>query len=197
VTKKRSSSLLTKKQRSYLQNGPDGSTDDAERMMRSRIRSRLRAGVEDFSIVFDHLDPDDRVQLTDFDSRSELVSDDVRKEELRDSRAFAEGLMSMIAFAIRCADDMGVEPEGLFQASLQRYAERIPEIDSVDVEVAISRQSVDLFGHFGDRLDRLQERFEDGEHLSTTEMQMLFDRDRIDREDVHAYFEDATDSETD
>jgi len=191
-------SLLTDTQRRYLQGTADELSPDAERMKRSRIRNRIRAGIEDFDIVFNHLEARDRDPLTDFGHRSDLASDDEQNEELQDSQAFAEGLMSMVAFAAQCADDMErVEPELLFEASLNRYAERTPAVDTVDIEVTISRQSVDLFGNFGDRLDRVQERFEDREHLSTTEIQMLFDRGRIDREDVNAYFEDTTDSAAD
>lgn len=195
MERERPDSLLTDTQRRYLRGKTDELSDDAERMKRRRIRNRLKAGIEDFDVVLNHLEPGERTQITDFDHLSEPIPDD-RKEELQDSQAFAEGLMSMVAFAAQCADDMdNAEPEDLFQASLRRYAERTPQVDTVDVEVTVNRRTIDLFGDPG--LDRLQEQFEARQDLSLTEIQMLLDRERIDREDVDEYLDDMIDGEAD
>lgn len=186
-------SLLTNTQRRYLQGNADELSSDAERMKRSRIRKRIRAGIEDFDIVFKYLEDRDREQITEFNHRLELIPEANQEDELHDSQVFAEGLMSMVAFAAQCAEDMGVKPESLFEASLHRYAERTPEIDAMEIDVSVDRRTVDLFANIGDRLDRLQERFKDRNHLSTTQIQMLFERNRINLHDVEAYFEDMQD----
>ncbi|QZY00521.1 hypothetical protein [Halobaculum rubrum] len=179
------SSILTPDQREYLRDKPSEISKANERVKRGRIRERIKAGIGDFDIVFNHLEARDREQLTDFDHESEFTTAD-REEELRDSQIFAEGLMSMVAFASQCADDMGIEVEDLFQASLQR----MPQIDSVDVTV--DQQRVNLFGSdiLQGRLEQVEERFEAREQVTTLEMQMLFNQGRITSSDVEAYFEE-------
>jgi hypothetical protein len=179
------SAILTPDQREYLRDKPTEISKANERVKRGRIRERIKAGIGDFEIVFNHLETRDREQLTDFDHESKFTTAD-RGEELRDSQIFAEGLMSMVAFASQCADEMGIDLEDLFQASLQR----MPQIDSVDVTV--DQQRVDLFGSniLQGRLDQVEERFEAREQVTTIEMQMLFNQGRITSSDVEAYLQE-------
>lgn len=84
------SALLSKAQRRYIRD-PEGTTDVAEsydRTTRTRLRERVRLGIEDFAILFEHLDPVDR----------ERIFNDFGEDEYEEEKRFYEGQRAMIAF---------------------------------------------------------------------------------------------------
>lgn len=159
--------ILTPSQREYLRGKSDIEEEsDRERMTRSRIRSRIRAGVQDFALVLERLD------LEDIKKAFETPAQDEVEVEY--------GLESMIALVYLFYMDIDkpgwVASEDLFEKRIESAIvlalNQVGEsANNVDVGIEVAR---------GDPLDDLLGK--GIQELSLTELDQLHRAKKIDRE---------------
>lgn len=119
MTEERPSALLTKAQRRYLR-GDKVLSAAEERAIRSRIRGRLRHGIQDFTLLFEFLS----------DGDMETVFRDVK-----DDWRGREGLADMMAIFFMQAEMMGMFDE-LFGRGVRRAIHRMLR-DDVDAIIGV------------------------------------------------------------
>lgn len=141
-------SLLTTSQREFLNSDAD-QTGPTGRATRSRIRQRVRTGLQDFAYLADP----DRFEERDLD---QLWTSD--------APPFHDTMAEMIAFLYR------VDPDGLETTVADGVARGVERVgpagyDVGDVEIPIEQS--------GAILERAREQMEDGEPLSPLQLETL------------------------
>lgn len=129
----RPSALLTNAQRAWFR-GEKEYQPAVERDLRSRIRDRIRAGVQDFTLIIEHLD------LADIKKALETPAQDEAEVE--------NGLVSMMALVYLFITDHDkpnwVESEDLFAKRIERAVtialnQRGESVKNVEVGIEIDR----------------------------------------------------------
>lgn len=111
--------ILTPSQREYLRDKSDIEEEsDRERMTRSRIRSRIRAGVQDFALVLERLDLEDVKKALETPAQDEIAVED--------------GLTSMIALVYLFYEEHGKPSWGTTE---DLFAKRI----EIAIETALNQ----------------------------------------------------------
>lgn len=129
--------ILTPTQREYLtNNGHQDTPDAAERAMRSRIRDRVKQGVKDFSILFEHWPEEERekVFFREFDGEVEAGTVDLLAllyGELKVTGRFKNLLLRGVTKAERRA-------AGTDQIRVKTNFE-VEEVERVDVDRAVRK----------------------------------------------------------
>lgn len=156
--------LLTPPQREYLRGEADIDPDSThERVTRSRIRDRLRAGLStDFALLGESLREDDREQVL------ENLGVDV-----------THSLVEMVSWIHQAAETTGLDSERIFEEGIERGESRLGN-EEITAEVEIEL-------HAG--VKRLQERFESGDPtLTGSELARLKRETAISSDDLGNYY---------
>lgn len=161
----RQNSLLTKGFREHLENEDAASTGNSKaRTTRTRIRDRIKAGIQDFEYLADP----DGVNQADI----ELILDDESSRE-----DLVEGLPEMVAFIYR------VQPERLeelIEVGVQRGINRFTPEYVLD-QVTVSRQKTGVI------LDRARRRMEEDKPLTDRQVRELLLHGDIDPAEVQKH----------
>ena len=161
----RASSLLSQKQREFLEGKTDfGPMDSPGRTRRSRLRSRIEDGIQDVRYIADPDMLDDR----DLD----LILDDSSA-----SQELVEGLTEMIAFVYRARPG---SIESIIEEGLKRGVNRTAPGYAVNhVSIQINKQ--------GPILESAREKMDESEPLSGEEVIALLQSGDIEADEVEDY----------
>lgn len=132
-------SVLTDHLREYLR-GDKMLEGSDERSARGKIRERTEVGISDLSLIFEELEERDRNELTDF--YPEPMDGEPIGDAPREYESFQGQLTRMIAFALQCADDIGMSAAQILEYAIQHYLQHRKEIESASVQVSIDIDSV-------------------------------------------------------
>jgi hypothetical protein len=138
-------SVLTNHLREYLQ-GDEELEGNQERSARGDIRERTKAGITDLALIFEELEENDRKNLTDF--YPEPIDGEPIGDAPFEYGSFQGALTRVIAFALQCADDMGMSASQILEYALQHYLQHRQEIDSANVKVDIQIDPVEYTNDF-------------------------------------------------
>ncbi len=172
----RKNAMLTTEDRRWLtgEKRYDGEHAKQQRYQRRRdIRERVHNSVLDFSILFEHLEADEREKL--------FGTPGTKQEPIDGDREFADGIRDALAFFLYSTgitstmdeDESGSAPiaEWLLSEALHRAGRK----DGIFVEnVELTIDAVDL-----PRASLLED-LEAGNELSPRELRLLLESDRVD-----------------
>ena len=203
--------MLTEKDIQLLR-GESSKSDAAKRNHRRRMRKRIRNALMDFAIVFEHLEPRDRIQIlllaegnspflkphTGEEIGPPEIEWDLIDPEGSSYPLMVGGMRSMHAFcylslfeALEGRDFFEQEEvhpteivESLVKEGLQDTYGKIGIPMSVDVNISITKEDFDL--------PEIKQRFDDGEPVSEEEVQQLIYTRQISFEEMVEYVRDES-----
>lgn len=157
--------LLTNTQRDFLDGAVEYSpTDSKGRTLRSRLRARVKAGIQDVSYLADP----NRLADRDVD---QLVATESDRHLLR------EGGVEMVAFVYRIEPDA---VESVISQGLQRGVRRCaPEYAVDDVSININKR--------GQILDEARRRISENEPVSDIQIRAVLERGDMDPAELKEY----------
>jgi hypothetical protein len=187
--------LLTDAQRGYLRGDPEEQppTDPAERSLRSRIRTRMQAGILDFSVLFEHLSPQDRssafamdgeVDVADLQLNWDMSGGFLGPDEevtVAPTPELEQGFIDAVAFLWLAALDAGISPKDLMETGIERgYTRQYPD--------QIASPTLDLNADYRHLIaDKGAKKMRTGDELTDREVRALLEEDRVDPADVASH----------
>lgn len=183
----RQASLLTDRQREYLQGETPPSN---ESQMRSRIRERVYHGLRDGSILFDELPTKDRKKIfrqweheRDDEIRDDVVSETGHTTEMTPllKGDFNIRLSNLIALIYLGSEETAIDDfESLVESAVQKAAkEKGKYISEFNLEIEFTQQSR------GEMVfEALKEDEVDFDELKTNQLGDLVDSDTVDWRDL-------------
>lgn len=207
----RTAGILTNGDIEYLR-GNSSKSDAANRNQRMRIRKRVRSAITDFSLLFAHMEPKDRLQvMLSSDGRSPIMRHHQGEElgppelewdivEVNEDvpPIMTGGFRSMHAFCYQCLfeslegldffeseDVHSVEIiQSLVEEGLEDAYGSIGTVRDVDVNITVSDPDVNL--------DRLESKFRSDKPLSNKEVEYLIHCRRISFEEMVEFVRDES-----
>ena len=138
-------SVLTDRLREYLRGDKELQGGD-ERSARGKIRERTTAGISDLALIFEEMKENDRKKLTDF--YPEPTDGEPIGDAPLEYGSFQGELVRLIAFALQCADEMGMSASHVLEYAIQHYLQHRQEIDSANVQIDIRIDPVEYADNF-------------------------------------------------
>lgn len=173
--------ILTPDDRKFLKGKKEYSSVQSERDVRYRIRKRIKNGILDFSLLFAHLDKNDRKQVFSNynapekfrDDEAGFTSEDV--EELLSSTMFANSVSNTIAFLYLGVTDVGEDIIPVIKSAIHDAEENKGYlVDELTVKIEIGKTEPDT--------EKLADKFRKGEPLSKEELGILLKSGEIEIE---------------
>lgn len=152
---KRKSSILTDKQREYLQGERDEPPSNKSQF-KGRIRERIKEGLLDFHLLFEHLSQEEITKIFGSEFAPQVTKLDEAKEGIPESKTTPHYVQFAIAFFLRGLN-YSDEP---FYPKLSEYGEPQP-----------------AFRHFTQEIERGIERYlsEEKSYLANSTVEISFD----------------------
>jgi len=173
--------ILTPDDRKFLKGEKEYSNVQSERDARYRIRKRIKNGILDFSLLFAHLDKNDREQVFSNynpprkfrDEDEGFTSADV--EDLFNSTTFANSISNTIAFLYLGVTDVGEDIIPIIKSAISDAEEnRGYLVEDLTVKIEIGKTEPDT--------EILAKKFREGEPLSKEELGILVKSGEIEIE---------------
>jgi hypothetical protein len=204
-------SLLSNHHRELLMGEKDIQRPSDERSIRSTMRQRIRAGMADFTLLFELLPPADREKTFRGErapSKGEESGDQFTVDRdlgegsvdpalpyrffsgvvdvfIRTKSELEQGMVDTVAFLYIAARDAGIEPKNLIELGVTRAEERLNDgswlINSVDLEVDKDVQHT--------LAKRALRNISEGEELTNAQVRALLEsgRGNITPEQIQGY----------
>lgn len=167
--------LLTSTQREFLEAPEDEYSRQSRNYHEKNIHARIRAGIADFNLIYDHFDPGDWQEV-----RWSAIQDDA--SAITTLASGEEAIVALIYESSRYTP--GRDFEQMLQNAMHRVARRNDW--QFDENTFSFTAEFDRDPNFVE----MEERFRLGE-ATVGEATMLFRRDRIDRDEFVDYIDDS------